>query len=660
MAKRTTSVQWQILARQIPLLALLFVCVLYWLGENLTHRLISANLENARRSGQGVVYAVEASMLAASSHEVWDGVVDKVPLHPDTVIDIYNSGGTVVFSTNPSRRGATRPLTDAFCSRCHVGGSQQTVSETTFIRDPDDLDFQVFASPLRNTEDCQECHAGGPQKLGMVVVRQNLAPVQAQVRSVQVSLVLAGLIAFVLTMITTRGLLTRYLNRPLKRLVAGAAAIGTGNLEQPIELRVGNELGVLADALNSSRRNLGSAMHQLKRQRDDFRTLYRLVDQLSRGILPGERRQRAVELAGKILRADCLLVRIGCRLTDASGDGVVVFRKNGEVVEEPLSEQLGVAEYPCFYSPSLVSRWLAGELDQSEEVTDGDTIGYPLLRGGQRLGLLLRDATPEAKGSGAPRDEELVRELCKQISIALEYSNMQRELIEEERLAAIGETAAGLAHWLKNTLNGLRAGQYVIDKAVERGDLTKLEKGWDVMKKSINRVEKLTSDLLFCAKERVPERQPANPNLIIREVVENSRDRALRFGVELAMELDETLEDLPLDRDAVHRALLNLVTNAVDACYDSERGDLVTVRSRDTGEDLVIAVQDNGAGMPESVRQRLFQRFFSTKGAKGTGLGLMVVQKIVEEHGGALEIESEPGAGSVFAMRLPKRRQELT
>ncbi len=653
MPTRTPNVQRQILARLLPLLVLLFVCVLYWFGRNLEGLLISANLENARRSSLGVVYAVEASMLAERTHEVWDRVVENIPRHDETQIEIVDTSGEVVFSTDPGRRGATQQLTDPLCARCHENGSTRATIETTFLRDPDDEDYQMFASPLRNAEGCRDCHSDDPQKLGMVLVRQSLAPIHAQVRTVQTTLAIAGLIALGLTIVTTRFVLSRYLNRPLKWLVAAAKAIGTGDLDQDFDLPVRNELSVLADTLNVSRRKLAKMVRQLEHQRDDFQTLYRLVDQLSRSVLPEERRRRAVELASQMLNSGCVLVRSGYTLAGASGDGVLTLRQGDEIVERSFPDDLEGITLPPYYSSEIVERWQRGEFDDMGEAKADGTVAYPLQRSGQRLGLLLRPWQPYDENSDAAPDPEMVRALSKHLAIALEFSNVQRELVEEERLAVIGETVAGLAHWLKNTLNGLRAGQYVIDRAVDQEDMAKLHKGWRVMKKSIRQVEKLTTDVLYCAKERIPEREPTDPNLIVQEVVEVLKEKADAQGVELGVEPDDGIGEALLDRDSIQRALLNLVTNAIDACAESEAGDLVTIRSRASAEEIVLTVEDNGIGIPEAMRKNLFKRFYSAKGSKGTGLGLIVVKKVAEEHGGSVELESEYGKGSAFHIRIP-------
>jgi signal transduction histidine kinase len=162
--------------------------------------------------------------------------------------------------------------------------------------------------------------------------------------------------------------------------------------------------------------------------------------------------------------------------------------------------------------------------------------------------------------------------------------------------------------------------------------------------------------MLYYVKHREPERTPTDPNVVVGEVVDLHREMASEKGVELRVELDEKVGCELLDRTTIYRAVLNLVTNAIDACTESETGDRVVVRTRSDPNEVVLTVEDNGIGMTDEVRSRLFTRFFSTKAGRGTGLGLPVVKKIVEEHGGTVEVDSEPGRGSSFQIRLPRSR----
>jgi signal transduction histidine kinase len=138
--------------------------------------------------------------------------------------------------------------------------------------------------------------------------------------------------------------------------------------------------------------------------------------------------------------------------------------------------------------------------------------------------------------------------------------------------------------------------------------------------------------------------------------------KAGELGVELRSELSAELQPMALDPEGIQRCLMNLVENAIDACRSSATSEClkqVILRTRPLPDGGVeYQVEDNGHGMDEGVQQRLFLGFFSTKGTEGTGLGLMMTKRIVDQHGGVIEAQSRPGEGSRFILRLPSRKRE--
>jgi signal transduction histidine kinase len=232
-----------------------------------------------------------------------------------------------------------------------------------------------------------------------------------------------------------------------------------------------------------------------------------------------------------------------------------------------------------------------------------------------------------------------------------------RKLLEAERLAAVGQTVAGLAHAIKNITSGLTGGMFVLEKGVELDNKSYLNQGWQMIKGNVEKVKGVAVDLLNYAKEREPEYQLCDPNLPAREVCDLMVSRAGDVGVSLKTNLAQDLPEAWFDPEGIHRVLLNLVTNAIDACTDiscSSRERQVTLRtSKPKGWAVEYEVSDNGCGMDEETKQKVFQIFFSTKGSKGTGLGLMIAKKIVDEHGGVIFLSSEKGKGAAFTARLP-------
>ncbi len=237
-----------------------------------------------------------------------------------------------------------------------------------------------------------------------------------------------------------------------------------------------------------------------------------------------------------------------------------------------------------------------------------------------------------------------------------EENRLRAQLIEAERLAAIGQTVAGLAHCIKNILNGLKGGSYLVNTGLRRDDSELVNEGWTTVQKSITRIGNLSLDMLSYSRERSPELQNTDPADMLENTVDMVMKAAELEGVRIQMEINAP-DQVRMDQLAMSRAIMNLVVNAVDACkekdYGSDDWPQVTVAAWFDDGNLVIKVADNGRGMSPDMQAHLFQRFFSTKGSRGTGLGLAVTHKIISEHGGTIEAFSEPDKGSEFIIKIP-------
>jgi len=236
-----------------------------------------------------------------------------------------------------------------------------------------------------------------------------------------------------------------------------------------------------------------------------------------------------------------------------------------------------------------------------------------------------------------------------------------QKLVEAERLAAVGQTVAGLAHAIKNITGGLTGGIFVLEKGIELDNKKYLRQGSEMVEGNVSKIKNMAMDLLNYAKDREPEYKLCDPNKPVKEVFDLMVSRARDHGVSLEMDLDDNLPEIWFDEEGIHRTLLNVVTNAIDACtevsYSKNKGE-VTLRSRTPqGWAVEYQVVDNGCGMDEETRAKIFHSFFSTKGSRGTGLGLMITKKIIDEHEGVIEVESEVGKGTKFFIRLPERDQ---
>jgi PAS domain S-box-containing protein len=243
-----------------------------------------------------------------------------------------------------------------------------------------------------------------------------------------------------------------------------------------------------------------------------------------------------------------------------------------------------------------------------------------------------------------------------------EIKGLEKELLKSERLAAVGQTVAGLAHGIKNILHGLKGGSYLVDIGIKKDNSEKLIKGWDMIKRNIGRTSNLVMDLLSYSKERQPEFEACLPNEIADDVCTLLQDKARENNVKLVRDFDGSIGEVLMDPNSVHEVLLNLMSNAVDGCLFDEdtsknfRVDLKTALEKDNV--IKFEISDNGLGMDEEVVRKLFTSFFSTKGHRGTGLGLMVTRKLIEEHNGSIEVNSQPGKGTTITVRMPYQKIE--
>ena len=241
-----------------------------------------------------------------------------------------------------------------------------------------------------------------------------------------------------------------------------------------------------------------------------------------------------------------------------------------------------------------------------------------------------------------------------------EVHRLQKEKEQAQRMAAIGRTVAGVAHYIKNILTGLKGGAYVINSAISKKDLELVKEGWGMVDRNIDQIASIVTDMLIYSKERTPDYQMVDPNVLLAEVLGLMEEKARTAGVTLVRDLQPGINMVSMDRTGIHRCLLNLISNAIDACtlegIMNGKGRVSAKTDSPAGWGVRFEISDNGTGMDEKTQERLFVDFFSTKGYKGTGLGLPVTQQIVNEHGGKLAFESRADQGTTFTLMLPEKR----
>ena len=244
---------------------------------------------------------------------------------------------------------------------------------------------------------------------------------------------------------------------------------------------------------------------------------------------------------------------------------------------------------------------------------------------------------------------------------------MSTDITEVERLqrelAYMGKAIAVMAHRGKNILMGLEGGIFVVNTGMEDSDDALVKQGWGMIQRNVESVSRIVKDLLFCSKGREMNFENIDPSAVARSVWELFDCRAQKENIDLKLKIPESLGGGRVDPEALHSLLTNLVTNAFDACLSDASGadkdHYIEIRgSVGDGGEFIFEVEDNGPGIPGQVGETVFEDFFSTKGREGTGLGLLVAQKVLEEHGGTITFKSEEGRGTVFRAAFPQKTEE--
>ena len=235
---------------------------------------------------------------------------------------------------------------------------------------------------------------------------------------------------------------------------------------------------------------------------------------------------------------------------------------------------------------------------------------------------------------------------------AISNARLVKEKIETERLAAIGQAVTGLSHYTKNIVTGLNSSAELIEMGLAQNNLDVLNRTWPVFKRSTRRITHFVQDMLSYSKPRQPYREWFPLADLLEEVVESYADLFTKKQISLSTQADALQHPIYAESPSLHRCLLNLVTNAADAVPETGGQILIRVDALED-ESVVIAVEDNGPGVPDELMRKIFDPFFSTKGSKGTGLGLAITRKIIEEHGGELTVGRSAMGGAAFRIRLP-------
>lgn len=517
------------------------------------------------------------------------------------------------------------PLEDWHCAVCHDqedlgGGDAKTLDTITHLSEGGRV-LSVMA-PIVNEPRCRSaaCHAhtNSPPILGFLHTDYSLQRMDAMVVNRRILVLVTVVTSLVLAVVVLWFSFARLLEKPIRGLIAGTKRIAARELDFRFDQTRHDEIGILEESFNTMTDTIQA--HQM-------------------------------ELLGAKERLESVI--------ESSADIIITVNLDGlvETFNRGAEQSLGYSLDEVIGKPvEILFADSRDREDAIEQLTDADHVrNYEtrfLTKDGKVRNVLLtlsvlRDGEGTPIGTfGISKDVTLEKKL-------------QRELVQSQKFAAIGQAVTAIQHAIKNMLNSLKGGVYLARDGMVKENTQQAEEGWAMVEGGIERIGNLSQDMLNYAKEWKRALRRVDINDLIVKIGEEHRQIAAEQGVTLQCEVPEGLPVVLCDSRLIHMAVTDLVVNALDACIAKSppadaRSEVVLKNSLNKdGNSIVIEVRDNGCGMNEETKRRIFIPFFTTKMARGTGLGLALTARVINVHEGEISVESEPGRGTTFRVYLP-------
>ncbi|MCK5528422.1 MAG: FHA domain-containing protein [Kiritimatiellae bacterium] len=280
----------------------------------------------------------------------------------------------------------------------------------------------------------------------------------------------------------------------------------------------------------------------------------------------------------------------------------------------------------------------------------------PLKVGGKFCGVLSVDRRQNRPVFGK-MDLHMAASAGNIIGLFMEKHEYELALREKARLAAIGEVIAGLAHYIKNIVTGFKLSIESVEMALRKKQFDYVEMFVKSLSAQEVRISELMLNMLSYSKDRKPIHTDVDIRDVINSVVDPFAGQLEADGIRYELVCADDLPAVFAEEMSLHRAFLNMLTNSKDALNDCADGDervlRITCNLTNSGSDIAIGFYDSGSGIAADKIDSVFDAFYSAKGSAGTGLGLAVVQKIVEEHAGTISVDSKEGSWTEFTITLP-------
>lgn len=382
-------------------------------------------------------------------------------------------------------------------------------------------------------------------------------------------------------------------------------------------------------------------------------TLYRLSDLLRDAQDRKTILERVMNLIFDVLPADRGVILYYSKDNSGHFEPLIVkYRGDEPISKHSIAISRTIVERSAREKIAILSRDARTDerFENSESIMMHDirsAMCVPLIAKGKVLGILHID-TKESVRAFTESDLTFLSSLANELAISLDNLDMRYRMIQQEKMAAIGQTITDVAHNIKNILQLTKGGAQLMDKSLDEGNMENARASWQIIRRGEEKIGRFIRDMLDFSRSSYGKKKSCNINEIITEIASSVRDELENKNVRLELDLDDSIEDRRFSEDGLYKCIMNIIMNAAEA-INHEDG-LIKIESRSLDDCLVLKISDNGEGIPPDVMRFLFNPFFTTKGSKGTGLGLCTTKKIVEENNGTIEVESTFGEGATFTL----------
>jgi signal transduction histidine kinase len=391
---------------------------------------------------------------------------------------------------------------------------------------------------------------------------------------------------------------------------------------------------------------------------EHLRVIYALTGLTASTLDRKELLEKVMDLVFEEFRPDRGFILLQEKPTDRPNPAVVRYRVRPKTLDEgriPVSRT--IVQHTLERNEGVLStnamndsRFRSG--DSVRDYGIRSAICVPIRTGERTFGVIHIDSSL-MNFTFTEEQLRLMNAVGQHTGLALQSAEVLASKMQTERLAAMGETVASLSHSIKNILQGLRGGADAVELALNKSDVQLAKEGWPILARNLDRIYALTLNMLAYSKQRALEIELIPLHRVVQEAAELIQPQCDRKRAGLILDLADDMPPIPADANALHQAVMNLLINAAEAVPDKKGVITVKTRFLPQTHEAEISVSDNGPGILAEWRDQIFEAFASTKGQRGTGLGLAVTKKIITEHDGRIELAPAEAKGATFIITLP-------